>query len=938
MQFVGCIDGSLRKRDLKRRLTSPPAPILQKLPVGGARRLKDRREEAIVRQFEQQVHSELQNQHQQCRERFLNRWHHIRNLYAVISEVMTARTEASSKLKSKLPLPAAGAPSVSKGPTEPLTPAPLHKLTSMAWLIDVAREFRQGVATHLVTIPKTEIVFGTALHLSLTSARTSQIASCLRGVFQAFQQQPESCTIDYRELLSAIFVLDRWREGEKKMVARWFHEFAFPLAENSAAIGDMKMAIRGHDLQRMLFTACGDEMDEAKMQPFVTELLAAMTQRGRSYIAEKTLWDYSDTHPKLLETIKKLCWKRLTDDTRLDFYRDVYLHAKERFIKEDARVRIEKALSIWRTREPRHRFARWKVFVACRKLMRSGDAHFRACSMTKLVRRFRQNRQRKQEMHAMVLTAEKHRNSSLLRFTFRPWTLFWRSMQLIHAAAWKRSERHDVHRRQKRSWSSWSTFHEQAKVRRAYCEKTATAFIACRHQKILRSSIDTWLFHKRRQKDVAAADIRGRQLQQDLWLQEQIEAESAQMEIEDKLSAAVAAKARASAEKGRRRSFIEATDRVHANRKLQKQKEERIQYKANRERTAELEATQAWAAIREQVAAEVRSTTLTWLDTRDAKDQIQTEANRIFETDAKWIRNELNRDAENSAKILPKGCRWQVFLEAPHGIVTRKLTKAFYLNTVTYEKYWCDEVVLEECEGIAREVIVQRRIDEAVARLNEKQKEWDLQRRQNIAATRIQMMFRCRQARLVCRRIIRNTLIKRIDPRSGQIVYFNFNRPQEIRRKPPKLIGSDEPLIPIESTTWVYRQDTHGAGYYERLDTGESSVGPPDHYMLCTRCSVYFVTRRKTSSGARYCIGCYANSRYASRIEASAAEKETEWTKMPVQPANCMICRNTLADFVCTDCKHDATCTRCFNAIHGRLAKNKTHAPPIHLVNRVSVA
>ncbi|ETP22147.1 hypothetical protein F441_04472 [Phytophthora nicotianae CJ01A1] len=748
MQFVGLasgIDGSLRKR----RLTSPRSPILQKLPIGGARRHKDRREEAIVRQFERQVNSELQNQQQQCRERFLNRWHHIRNLYAVISEIMTTRTETLTN-KSKLPPTTIGASLQSSSTSKDTTkPAPLYKLTSMAWLIDVTREFRQGIAAHIITMPQMEIVFSTALHISLNSARVS---SCLRNVFQAFQRQPESSTIDYRELLSALYVLDRWREGEKKMVARWFHEFTFPLVENSAAIGDMKMAVRGQDLRCILFAACGDEMDEAKMQPFVTELLAAMTQRGRNYIAEKTFWDYSDAHPKLLLTVKTQCWKRLTDDTRLNFYRDIYLHAKERFIKEDARVRIEKALSIWRTREPRHRFARWKVFVACRKLMR-------------------------------------------------------RDMLRLGNAA--------------NGMTFVGVKRDQIKVRRAYCDKIAITFIATRHRKILRSSIDTWLFHNRRQKEVAAADIRGRQLQQDLWLAEQIEAENAQMEIEDKLSAAVAAKAVASAERGRRRSFIEATDRVHANRKLQKQKEERIQYKASRERAAELEATQAWTAIREQVAVEVRGTTLTWLDTRDAKDQIQTEANRIFETDAKWIRSELERDPENSAKILPKGCLWKVFLEAPHGIVTRKLTKAFYLNTVTYEKHWCDEVVLEDCQGIAREVIIQARIDEALERLKEKQNEWELQRRQNIAATRIQMMFRCRQARIVCCRIIRNSFIKRIDPRSGLIVYFNLDRPQDIRRKPPKMIGSDESLISVESSTWVYRQDTHGAGYYERLDSDE---------------------------------------------------------------------------------------------------------------------
>jgi len=181
--------------------------------------------------------------------------------------------------------------------------------------------------------------------------------------------------------------------------------------------------------------------------------------------------------------------------------------------------------------------------------------------------------------------------------------------------------------------------------------------------------MDTWLAHKRRQDEVAAADIRGRQLQQDLLLLQQVEAERALMELEDRLSTAVEARARSAVEKSRRRSYIDASDRVHANRKMQRQKEERTQYKASRAKAAEIEAKQAWTAIADQVAAEVRAATLAWLDTSpDAKEQIQAEATRIFETDAKWIRDELERDPDNApARIMPRGCRWQVFLEAPHG-------------------------------------------------------------------------------------------------------------------------------------------------------------------------------------------------------------------------------------------------------------------------------
>ncbi|OWY96840.1 hypothetical protein PHMEG_00032786, partial [Phytophthora megakarya] len=222
-----------------------------------------------------------------------------------------------------------------------------------------------------------------------------------------------------------LIIVNYWVRWDKKMVSRWFQEFAFPLVENSTAIGDWKMAVRGADLQRVLFIACGDTMDESKMQPFVTELLEAMNRRGRNYIAEATFWDYSDTHPKLLETIKTLCWKRLTDDTRLTFYRDVYLHAKDRFAKEEARVMLEKAVGLWRTHEPRLRFARWKIFVAHRKLLHRGDSHFRAWTAAKLVKRLKQNCKRRQEMRTLMQMAVKHRDFCLVRLTFQPWALFW---------------------------------------------------------------------------------------------------------------------------------------------------------------------------------------------------------------------------------------------------------------------------------------------------------------------------------------------------------------------------------------------------------------------------------------------------------------------------------------------------------------------------------
>lgn len=140
-----------------------------------------------------------------------------------------------------------------------------------------------------------------------------------------------------------------------------------------------------------------------------------------------------DSHPTLLKQIKFQCWKRLTDDTRLTFYRELYVDARSRFHKEEARVRFERALALWRSREPRARWARWVQFVADRKLMKRGDKRFYACSGAKMVRRMRANAHRRREMCAWTQQARKLRELALKRWVFAPWRVFYSSSLLMYA-------------------------------------------------------------------------------------------------------------------------------------------------------------------------------------------------------------------------------------------------------------------------------------------------------------------------------------------------------------------------------------------------------------------------------------------------------------------------------------------------------------------------
>lgn len=138
-----------------------------------------------------------------------------------------------------------------------------------------------------------------------------------------------------------------------------------------------------------------------------------------------------DATPKLLEVVKVQCWRRLTDDMRLAFYRDLFVQASSKLEEEQLRVRMEAALQLWRSHEPRRRIARWKLFVADRKLFRRSDVHFRTVSSRKVVAALDRQRARRQQMRDMAAIASVKYCGSLLLWTLQSWQLYVHSMQLL---------------------------------------------------------------------------------------------------------------------------------------------------------------------------------------------------------------------------------------------------------------------------------------------------------------------------------------------------------------------------------------------------------------------------------------------------------------------------------------------------------------------------
>ncbi|KAF1321231.1 hypothetical protein FI667_g12007, partial [Globisporangium splendens] len=699
---------------VEKRIRSPPlSPVsAATTPIGrGKERLKELRELTCQRSF-----------------LYHTRWHHVRNFYAITCEVMAAasvkRNMASLSISSSVLAPASPA-------SPPIQPA---------WLGDFIRECRRAFPNPDVTLTQLEIALQNALRIDAQSSRFAEVTTRLKSVFQAFQRTDCALRVDIRELLCALFVLDRWQLATRKMLLLWFDQFSTVINSNNSGSSGQQ-AILKSELRQMLITACEGATDEIRLLPFLQELLHL--NDGGLYITERAFLAYMDTRAAFLETIHLQCWTRLTDDTRLAFYRDLALQAMQHFENEQLKVRMQAAVNFWRLLEPRSRMNR---FVANAKLCKRGDAHFRACSSQKLVRTLQNQRLRRQQMREWVAIARVQHRWTLSHWSFRVWSVFTLSMCQLRV--------------------------EDEKALKAARQKTLATFIAKRHRNSAFFYLLACHFH-----EVAGAQIREQALHRDLYEQARSTAESTQMALEDARSGAIQVQARELAERARQRAFQDVTQRVYAQRKLKQQEDARTQCKQER---------------RAQVLAQVDFATL------EGKAAYQAEGARIFGLDPVVMQKSMLQNSDDREFVLPKGCRWKLQLEDYGG----RFAKPFYLNTETFEKLVCDEVVLDNCVEIAEQVLTQQQNDTALSGLNTKATAVARDKLEHDAALAIQGLFRCRYALLVTRSVIRAMFVKRIDPSSGDQVYFNTRR-VETRRKPPKLIGSDEPLIPVESTTWV---------------------------------------------------------------------------------------------------------------------------------------
>jgi hypothetical protein len=201
---------------------SPPSPVKC--------RVKEIREDVRSHECERLVATETEQRQLQRELRFHARWPLVRAFYAAVAERVPEN-------KRKI------------------------------WLRLVAAQLHDAVVGSAATPAQTEIAVTTALRAFIPcSSEWRDVLQALHRAVGIFHREDDS-VYDYREFLCACLVLDRWQDGEVRMLSLWMDEYSLPIQP----VGEM--AIKAAEIPRLLMTPCSGTVDEQAMAPHIALLL-----------------------------------------------------------------------------------------------------------------------------------------------------------------------------------------------------------------------------------------------------------------------------------------------------------------------------------------------------------------------------------------------------------------------------------------------------------------------------------------------------------------------------------------------------------------------------------------------------------------------------------------------------------------------------------------
>ncbi|OQR89773.1 hypothetical protein THRCLA_09586, partial [Thraustotheca clavata] len=633
--------------------------------------------------------------------------------------------------------------------------------------------------------------------------------------------------------------------------------------------------------------------------------------------------------PKLIE---RQIWRILPEEMRLEHRRDQYGVSLLRVEQEHRAVQLRKAFRYWSLTQVRQCFFRWDNFSYKRRIKRRGAEHFRIKQLHCGLKALLEHRNRQLWMHTRIEQARQQYHKKLLVTVLLDWVFYWASWQQLYFSATQRSLNGLPSRLLRPTYFAWIKYTQVTKEMKRNRHNICIKKILEARDKLKKRVYEQWKYYVEIQRRNRQASAQQEAMVARSIELARVECEVSQMQFEDELAQHVLLDEKREIERRRAELFKFQTENI---KKLRKEREI-IAYRTGKKKAHQerIDAANdaAWKEIERTAIAKTRELAKAWLNTAEGKVKLNELATYVYETDPATVVANLKVDPMYAN--VPN-CAWVCRMEVFRNKTTPP--KAYYMHLEDLNKILCVNLTMKDCETICREQFIQTKVNKALATLAVKGVEEKLRFLQERSAKTIQMLFRCRQAKKYVRSLQRSVVMRRIDPSTGAVVYFN-TMSRETSWTPPRLIGSAENTLPMESLTWVRRMNDEGDMFYINQETLETSWTPPNHFIMCHKCKINFVTQRHVESGERYCVSCFAECIFLEREEAkkkSSARPVPDprkcWTKVVVQAAKCSVCKTNVAVLLCHECLGDTTCQRCFNALHSN-AKLRHHTKQESLV------
>lgn len=689
--------------------------------------------------------------------------------------------------------------------------------------------------------------------------------------------------VDYREFICMLRLLEKPAETTSVMITCWYDIF------NTFLLG-----ISPESLVTVLSITARSKSEMDYMEDLVgREAPSARRPMGRQQFIYFLL-----AHPEITEHIGR----QRKDIEPPPFHCARFVRSMD---QSEAAIQyivrkhqFRRAATHWALREPRIRFRQWKLFMLHKRKLRRGNTYFALLAYGRGLRKLRARASMRKERRRQLSRAVKHYDWVLRCRLLYAWRR-WKDEQLQHTRRYLAlaGRFYDV-KMLRKMWSAYAKFtKEEVKRNKQKLRQAVHKWERLQMAKLL----ELWRDNAGKQRAEREAEEVQRMLFASLADAEQEYADNIRRQEEAAAKAIEDARLAEEAQKAYEEEMEKKANLLLNRRLLKKQEAERAAHKQAQWLAFVAERERFWEGMMSQALGDAKTAAEEWVDSEDGAQLLAEEATWLFEEDPQEAVGRARRTQGVEFSD------WQLLLDTDEG--DGIFAKAFYFSAKTSEKVYAKDLKLKNCMSIARANIIAAKQVEMRNELKLEQQR-DFERELSVLmARKIQGAFRSKRSLRFMRQMVRNVVIRRIDPVSGGAYYYNLQSHEKSWQK-PLLLGDEQDIDYFESDTWNLRTDANGVNYYENMQNQDITQAPPPAFITCRKCQAALVTRRCNNDGMRYCLDCFVDV-----TEDSLEHKKHTWSKIPVQAARCIVCKQ-LATTVCVDCKDDAYCDSCFEIVH----------------------